>query len=255
MLGCGGERASLEFGEFRVEDIAETRAVVRFDTSLPASSVVLYGTSADDLDHEATDIATEPGGLSYEHEVPLEDLVPDTEYHWRAEVVDRDNVISRSGVDAFVTLEGQVTPEPDNVALLSAGAEVVEVSSNWAAEDNGSTYGANNAFDGRMATEWASDGDGDDAWVELDFGSIRTLESFAFRSRQMNDGSAIVREVELVFDDHEVRGPFETPDPTVRYAFPLTPPLAAERVRIRAVETTGGNAGAREIQFYEQAEP
>jgi hypothetical protein len=255
MLCCGGERATLEFGEFRVEDIAETRAVVRFDTSLPASGVVLYGSSADDLDETATDIATEPGGLSYAHEVPLEDLEPDTKYYWRAQAVDRDSTTLRSAVDAFVTLEGEAAEKADNVALLSAGAEVVEVSSNWAAEDNGSTYGANNAFDGKMATEWASDGDGDDAWVELDFGSIRTLESFAFRSRQMSDGSAIVREVELEFDDGEVRGPFETPDPTVRYAFPLTPALAAERVRIRAVKTSGGNTGAREIQFFEQIEP
>jgi len=255
MLRCGGERATLEFGEFRVEDIAATRAVVRFETSLPASSVVLYGTSADDLDHTATDIATEPGGLSYAHEVPLEDLQPDTKIHWRAEVVDRDNAVSRSAVDAFVTLDEDQALQADNVALLSAGAEVVEVSSNWADEDNESTYGANNAFDGRMATDWASNGDGDDAWVELDFGSLRTLASFAFRSRQMSDRSAIVREVELVFDDDEVRGPFETPDPTVRYAFPLTPPLDARRVRIRALETTGGNTGAREIEFYQPVAP
>ncbi len=68
----------------------------------------------------------------------------------------------------------------------------------------------------------------------------------------MSDGSSIIRKLELRFDgDGEVRGPFETPDPDVRYEFALSPPLDAQRVLLRALETSGGNTGAREIEFYE----
>jgi len=251
LSGCGGEQGTTELSELRIEEITGTRAVVRFETSQPSSGEVLFGTSDEALDQTAKDVAMVPGDLSFTHEVPLEDLEPDTKYYWRARAVDRDNATLLTDLDSFTTEDAELAPEADNVALLSAGAEVFEVSSNWGAGDDDSTYGANHAFDGKMASEWASDGDGDEAWVELELGELRRITSWAFRSRHMADGTAIILKVELAFDGDTERGPFDVPDPTERYLFAIEPPVEASRVRIKAVDTSGGNTGAREISFYE----
>lgn len=252
LVACGGERDTVEFSNLRVEEIGATRAVIRFDTSLPTSCEVLYGGSRSKLDQSATDPDMEPGQLVTTHQVPLEDLAPDTGYFWRARAVDRENAVFLSEVDSFTTLTMQGSGLGANVALLENGAVVVAVSSNWGGGDNDSTYGANKAFDGQMTTAWSSAGDGDEAWVELDFGSERELRTFAFRSREMSDKSSIISKLQLVFDEGaETRGPFETPEPSERYQFELDPPVVAERVRLEALETSGGNTGAREIEFYE----
>ncbi|HEU5075094.1 MAG TPA: discoidin domain-containing protein [Polyangiaceae bacterium] len=251
-IACGGERATVELIDLRIEEIEGTRAVVRFETSLPTSGEVRFGASDEALDRTALDVAMEPGELSFTHEVPLEDLEPEAEYFWRARAVDRDNAVLLTEVDSFTTLDAaEPMPSADNVALPSAGAAVFDVSSNWGGGENDSTYGANHAFDGHMASEWASDGDGDGAWIELEFGGLRRITSFAFRSRHMADGSSSIRRVELAFDGDTERGPFDVPDATRRYLFSIEPPVEASRVRLKAVESTGGNTGAREIQFYE----
>jgi len=249
--GCGGEQATTELTQLRIEEIADNRAAVRFETSLPTSGEVLFGTSDDELDRTASDVAMVPGDLSFAHEVPLEDLEPDTKYYWRARAVDRDNAVLLTELDSFTTADADPTEQGDNVALSGAGAKVFEVSSNWGAGKNDSIYGADHAFDGKMASEWASDGEGDQAWVELEFGGLRRITNFAFRSRHMSDGTSIIRRVELAFDGDTERGPFDVPDPTERYLFRIEPPVEASRVRIKAVETSGGNTGAREIEFYE----
>lgn len=250
-IACGGEQATTELSQLRVEEIAGTRAVVRFETSLPTSGEVEFGSSKSKLDRTAMDVAMEPGELSFTHEVPLEDLEPDTEYTWRVRAVDRDNAVLSTKLASFTTADTEPPAMGDNVARRSAGAEVFEVSSNWGGGTNDSIYGAEHAFDGKMASEWASDGDGDEAWVELEFGGLRRITGFAFRSRHTSDGRSIIRRVELAFDGDTERGPFDVPDPTKRYLFAIEPPVEASRVRIKAVETTGGNTGAREIEFYE----
>ncbi|HEY6725416.1 MAG TPA: discoidin domain-containing protein [Polyangiaceae bacterium] len=251
LTACGGEKATTELSGLRIDDVSGRRAVVRFETSLPTTGEVQFGTSAGKLDRSARDVAMDPGELSFTHEVPLEDLQPDTQYTWRARAVDRDNAVVLTDLDAFTTRDEEPEAKGDNVALASAGAKVFEVSSNWGGGNNDSTYGADNAFDGKMASEWASDGDGDQAWIELEFGSVRRITGFAFRSRHMSNGSSTIRRVELAFDGDTERGPFDVPDATERYLFPIDPPVEASRVRIKAVETTGGNTGAREVEFYE----
>ncbi|MBW2628499.1 MAG: hypothetical protein JRE45_12830, partial [Deltaproteobacteria bacterium] len=44
-------------------------------------------------------------------------------------------------------------------------------------------------------------------------------------------------------------GPFETPDPDQRYIFEIAP-IRAQRVRVEAVTTTGGNSGVKEIELF-----
>jgi len=236
----------IRFGDLRTEEIAARRAVVRFTTETPTSCEVDFGTAAQTLDQTATDPSMAQGELSTDHEVPLEDLVPATTYFWRGRVVDADGQMALTEVLSFTTLGDDATTGLQNFAL---GAAVVEVSSTFGGGGDDSTWGANKAFDGRMATEWATDGDGDAAHVTVDFGFVRKVTHFAFRSREMADGTSIVTQVQLRFDGGEPVGPFDTPDPDVRYEFRLEQGVAAQTATLEAVETTGGNTGAREVEF------
>ena len=246
----GGE-TPVEFIDLRVEEITANRAVVRFDTSVPTSCEAEWGTAEDALDNTATDPDMEEGELAIEHEVPLEDLSPDQVYFMRARATDAAGNTYYSDIESFRTMSGDDMPDGTNVALMSAGSRVTDVSSNFGNAANDATWGASNAIDGSMSTEWSTNGDGDDAWVTIDFGQMRNIERFGFRSRKMADGTSIVTSVRIVLDGDAAMGPFSTPDPDERYVFDITPTLTRS-VRVEAVTTTGGNTGAKEIQFFER---
>ena len=259
LAGCGSDSSSLtdpntidgiEFSDLNATEITSTGALVSFTTSVPTTCFVEYGTNADSLDMTATDLTMEDNELSVEHTVQLEDLMPATTYYYRGLVTDSEEMMYRSGTQPFTTLPDTAPSALTNVALLSAGTAVADVSSNFGNGANDSSWGANNAIDGLMSSEWSSYGDGDDAFITLDFGGDRTIVKFGFRSRKMSNGTAIITGVRLIFDDDSVAGPFETPDPDTTYTFDIEPPVTAGTVRIEAVTTTGGNTGAKEIQFY-----
>lgn len=242
--------ADLQFIDLRVEEIGPTRGVVRFRTSRPATCQAEYGLAETALDRVATDPAMGPDTLADEHEVPLEDLEPATVYHYRARAADQAGRAYRSQVQTFTTTDAATTGAGlVNFSLRSEGTTVLGVSSNYGGGDHDSAWGAHRAIDGQMATEWASDGDGDSAWIALDFGDVRPVARFEFRSRQMADGSSVITRLRLRFDGDLVRGPFDTPDPDTVYGFDLGDVVRTRTARLEAVTTTGGNAGAREIRF------
>ncbi len=242
---------AIEFSDLRVEEIAADRAVVRFDTSVPSSCEVEYGPAMDQLNGTATDPDMEPGQLALDHDVPLEDLDPETTYYLRAVATDGDGQTAYSNTIQFATTAADdPTAGLTNVALLAQGTTVVAVSSNFGGGDNDSTWGVHRALDGLMNTEWATAGDGDDAFVSLDFGQTRTLSHFAYRSRMMNDGTSIVTRVQLLVDGQVVLGPVDTPEHQERYVFEFDPALETREIRFEAVETTSGNTGAKEIQLF-----
>lgn len=240
----------VEFLHLRVEELSATRAVVRFDTSRPTSCQAEFGTAVDDLDRSATDPDMAEGELSLDHEVPLEDLLGETTYHWRAVAVDAAGESHISETQSFTTPPNLDTNDWVNVALASQGTRIAGKSSNWAGGADESSFGALNAIDGQMASEWSSDGDGDAAWIELELGQPRSLVGFGFRSRMMTDGSSIVTSTELLVDGETRLGPFATPEHTRVYRFDFAAPLAATRVRVQVRSSTGGNTGAREIQLF-----
>lgn len=244
---CGGDNP-LVFTNVRVEEITAAHAVVRFTTSRPATCVVRLGTAADALDQTFTDPNMEPGRLSTDHNVPLENLTPSTPYYFRAEATDASGSTFLSSPGEFSTLANS-GPTLTNVALLSAGTTVVTVSSNWGGGANDSTYGVNKALDADFTTEWSTSGDGDGAFVELDLGQRRMVVAFGFRSRQMSDGSSIITSVGLSLDGGPLLGPFDTSDPTQLYVFTLAAPVEVQRARVSAATSSGGNTGAKEIQL------
>ncbi len=257
--GCGDDgnerQPAIQFLNLRVEEISPTRALVRFDTNVPTTCKAEYGTSEENLDFEASDPSMMPNQLAENHNVPLEDLAPQTTYFYRAKATDENGVTARSDIHAFTTLPAPDASAMTNVALATMGTRVAHVSSNFGdgamvKVGNDSAWGANNAIDGSVTTEWATADDGDDAFIELDFGQARTISGVGFRSRRMTDGSSIIRSFLLVLPDESVLGPFDTPDPDQFYAFDFDPPVTTQTIRLEAFATTGGNTGAKEIQFF-----
>ncbi len=244
-----GERGMIRFIDLRVEDISATRAVVRFDTDIPTTCEVEWGSSRDALINTAVDPSMVEGEFETDHEVPIEDLNPDTTYYLRAVAEDAQGREDVSSVISFQTLSQAATPEGTNIATLAMGSSIDEVSSNFGNAANDATWGANNGIDGSMSSEWSSNGDGNDAWISIDFGQTRKIEHFGFRSRKMTNGTAIITSVQVTFDDTTTVGPFATPSPDELYLFALSP-IEARYARIEVLDSSGGNTGAKEIQFF-----
>ena len=254
---------SVEFTDLRAERITATSAMVRFNTSRLTTCEAQYGVVESALDRVSTDPMMGTA-RALEHNVPLEGLAPGTTYYYRARATDEEGDTFLSDLGQFTTLSLDEIPEPGslvdpaglvNVATLASGSSVISVSSNFGGGSIASVWGANSAFDGDMASEWATNGDGDDAFIEVDFGRERTITRFGFRSRKMADGSSVITSLRLLISTDAastalVKGPFETPDPDQTYLYDFAAPVTARRIRLEAVTTTGGNTGAKEIQFF-----
>jgi hypothetical protein len=238
------------FSNLRVEDDIGTRAVVRVTTRVPVSCKTHYGAAAAALDRVATDPDMIPGTMTTMHHVPLENLVPGTTYFLQGVAQDADGTVHSTLIGSFTTGPGDATQAMTNMASQSQGSTIASVSSNWAGGANDSAFGVDHVIDGDMYTEWSTNGDGDGAWLVIDLGQARTLTHFAYRSRKMTDGTSIVTRFRLIFDDTVTIGPMDSPDPDTRYAFALSQPVMAQRVRFEAVTTSGGNTGAKELQLF-----
>ncbi len=241
------------------ESIAAREAVFSFDTTVETSCEAEVGTDGTGFDQPFEDPDMDPDDpYAFDHRVPLTGLDPATTYFVRARAVDRDGREYLSEPLRFVTADEDEEVSDggssggdalNNLALLENGTTVADVSSIFGSEDFDSTWGIHKALDGSVNSEWSSHGDGDDAHVELDLGAPRIIRELRFQSRKMSDGSSIIRSVRLVLDAGVTVGPLPTPDPDTMYAFSFDPPLRTRSVALEAVETTGGNTGAKEIQL------
>lgn len=251
LSGCGDDPTSptvVDFIDLRIEEVSSARAVVRFETSEPTTCEAEFGVDADALDQRATDPSMEPDAYSVDHEVFLEDLAPSTNYFVRARAELPSGEVSYSDTYEFTTAMAVAVDSLINYALATRGGTIGGVSSNFGGGTNDSFWGANNAIDGQMSTEWSSNGDGNNAWILIDFGQRRRLTHFEFRSRQMPDGTAITTSIQVQFGDSEPLGPFATPEPEQVYRFELGS-IEAESVRLDILTSTGGNTGIREVRF------
>ena len=231
-----------------------TSVVIQFTSGVPTMCNVAYG---DDTDYGS--LATMPmmAGAVREHAVTLTGLTPNTTYHYRITLTDEQARVYQSEDFVFTTTavesEGGVPgaggqPEGENVASLAAGARVVGVSSNWGGGANDSAFGADNAIDGQKNTEWSSNGDGDDAWIEIELAQTYEVHTIGFWTRTMSDGTAQLFRFSITTDQGETFGPFDLPDAMRIYTFPVQ--FTARTLRFDAVETSGGNTGAVEIEVY-----
>ena len=135
----------------------------------------------------------------------------------------------------------------ENIAAKDKGARIVGVSSNYGNGANDSAFGANNAIDGDPGTAWSSDGEGDNAWIEIELPTETHVTSIGFWTRTMGT-SAQIFSFRVITDGGEVYGPFELAGTDSIYYFDTD--LTAKGLRFESVSTSGGNTGALEIEVY-----
>ncbi|PKB72966.1 MAG: hypothetical protein BZY75_04310 [SAR202 cluster bacterium Io17-Chloro-G7] len=140
----------------------------------------------------------------------------------------------------------------ENLASPELGARVVGVSSNYGNGDNESSFGAAKAVDGNPATAWSSNGDGSDAWLEIELPSETRVTSLGFWSRTMGT-SAEIFSFKVVNENGEVVGPFVLESSDKIYYFETD--IAGKSLRFEAVDTSGGNTGAMSIEVYGEPVP
>lgn len=243
LVGCAGSSSSdvsarpiseIIDGDISVTpDPTGTTATVEATTTLPVACAVVYGTD-DDFGSIAVDDDMQ-GGAHADHMPQLVGLQPDTEYRYVLQGSDTSGAFYRSDVMTFRTASAAETPG-ENVA---PSATVSEASSAFS-----DAFAAANAIDGDLGTEWSTAGDGDDAWIELDLGATTEITGFAYRSREMTDGTAIVETYTVTVDGGQPLGPFAADGTPTEVA------TEGRSLRIDAETTTGGNTGAVEVEVY-----
>jgi len=139
-----------------------------------------------------------------------------------------------------------------NLATPEEGTTVIGVSSNYGGGGNDSSFGADKALDNNPTTAWSSNGDGDDAWFEVELASDTRITSVGFWSRTMGT-SAEIKTFRVITDRGETAGPFTLDDATGIYYFETD--IFGKRLRFEAIETSGGNTGAVTIEVYGEPGP
>jgi F5/8 type C domain len=228
--------SQIEVGKVHLHLTADGRsATLQLVTHPPTVCAIAYGETG-----SLGSIADDPnmGGTAVSrHTVVLGGLVPGTTYYFRLTAIDASGRVFQSRkLASFKTPRGPGAREHD----VATGAKVLAASSQWSG-----TYGASNAVDGNLSTEWASNGNGNRAFVTIQLKRQYKIRGVAFITRQMADGSAITRTFAVVVGGRRY-GPFPTGNPL---------DLRIARVRFRArvlrfevVTSTGGNTGADEIE-------
>lgn len=228
-------------------DIKPNSATVLIDTGVPVVCAAAYGTTTA-YGRLATD-SDMAGGPHENHHPLLSGLQPDTDYHVRLQGVGQDGTLYRSQDYTFHTPKGDASdtrPAGTNLALMAGGAKIAGVSSNYGGDNTGS-YGANNAIDGNPSTQWSSNGDGNKAWIEIELPAKGHITSIGFWSRTMGS-SAEIRTFRMIADGGQAYGPFTLADAGSVHYFAVD--FTAQRLRFEAVDTSGGNTGAVEIEIY-----
>ena len=224
-------------------ELSGSGASIGFSTEEPTLSSTAIG-----LAEDFGRIARAPGSNpSVNHEVSLPGLQADSKYYSETIAIDKTGELIRSPLISFTTLEVVEEDFGENYALIAKGADITGVSSNFGNDIAGS-FGALNVIDGDPGTEWSSQGEGDNAWIEIELAETIEVTGFGFWSRTMGDTGEI-RKLRVLDETGEVLGEFEIPDAEKLYNFTLVP-VQARRLRFEVIDSTGGNTGAREIRIY-----
>jgi hypothetical protein len=231
--------------DVQVFDMTDTTARVNFVGTIPLACYLVYGT-----DESFGFVTNDPDmaqAAIIDHNPVLLDLEPDTEYVFRMQGIGEDGVIYVSELYRFHTL-----PASDEISanLLSPenGAVVLEVSSNFGNQPNDGRWGILNAFDGNPATEWSSNGDGDDAYFVVELDSRYHIDTIEYRTRAMNDGTAITEAFTITTDSGELFGPFEVEAFTELTTFEVD--MVTTALRYDVERSTGGNTGIIDIAVF-----
>jgi hypothetical protein len=220
-------------------------ATLPIRTSVPVACTVVYGqTEAFGSLTLDQDMA---GGTHSDHNPLLQGLEPETEYFFRVQGVDDEGVVYLSEVMTFTT-PPRDTGQVENLASPLRGADVVGFSSAFGGAGVNDRWGPGMAFDDNPNTEWSTDGDGNQAWVEVQLAGPARVDTLTFHTRSMSDGSSITDAFTVTTDRGETFGPFQVAGGDGPASFEVD--FTAEKLRFDLVETTGGNTGAVDIGVY-----
>jgi hypothetical protein len=217
-------------------------ATIRFDSGVPTVCNAAYGETTN-----YGQVATIPmlDGATLDHELTFIDLRPDTTYHYLITATDINGNTYQSSDFTFKT-------EPAETADLGInlldGAQVVDVSSNFGGAANDETWGAESAIDGRSGSAWSSNGDGDEAYIEIELEQAVRIHTLRVHTRSMPNDTAQIFSFTVTSDAGETFGPFELPDATQLHSFDVD--LLARALRFDVVSSNGGNTGFVELEAY-----
>jgi hypothetical protein len=228
-----------------IVDITDSDAVLLFESSVPLACSVVYGPTTEygmvSVDQDMS------GGAHTDHRPLLTGLEPDTEYHYRVQGTGPDGTLYVGEDMTFRTAAAQEGGET-NLAALEAGASIVAVSSAFGGAAEDERWGANSAIDGNRGTAWSSDGDGDDAFVEIELAQRAQLDAVEVWSRSMSDGTARILAFTLTTDGGQVLGPFTLEGTEEPNRFEVD--AVTSTLRLDVVESSGGNTGLVEFAAY-----
>ncbi|MEA2058295.1 MAG: discoidin domain-containing protein [Actinomycetota bacterium] len=234
---------SSEF-DFGYEERGLPAMTVATDVAVVCS--IAWG-ETEDLGNLNTDL--DMGGTGHaEHDVLLPGAEAGKTYFYRVQGSGSDGTLYQSEIATFTLPDA-----PDAAATtaemgghgdnLAEGATLVEVSSEFS-----EAWSGENAIDGDLATEWATSGSGDDAFIVIDLGESREVAGVEFLTRSMSDGSAIASEYTVTVDDGETFGPFPAGDAADSMFSEAQ--FSGRVIRFDVAASTGGNTGAIEVRVF-----
>ncbi len=228
-------------GQIEIVDLTGDSARLEVETTISVVCSVVYGPD-ESYGQQSTDTDMAGGGHS-SHSPLLDNLEPETVYHYRLIGAGPDGTLYRSEDMTFETPaasapEGLV-PQGRNAASSKEGARIAEASSEF-----GANWAATNAIDGDPATEWSSAGDADDAFVTVALAGATELVAVGIWTRTMGS-TAEIESFQVVTDAGTRLGPFEVPGAGMLHTFPVD--VTAETLRFEVVSSSGGNTGLVEL--------
>ena len=233
---------------FEVDPLDPSRTIFRVTTTEPAICAIVWG-ETESLGNFNNSLAMNGTGI-VQHDVFLPGALPGESYYFQLQGSTADGSLFQSELATFTVPEvdqSDAMASDDAMAVhgpnLALEASVADVSSEFS-----DTWGATNAIDDDLTTEWSSSGDGDDAFITLDLGSVQDIGGVEFITRSMADGSAITTTYWVTIDDGEQLGPFDAGTPADLRFQPIE--ASGQLVRFEAQDTTGGNTGAMEVRVF-----
>lgn len=256
LAACGGTSGGevLPFSEIQDSEFVfendpgfPDRGIFRVVTTEPTICSIAWGPT-EELGNQNNSLAMNGTGI-IDHDVLLPGAEAGQTYYFRVQGATADGQLFQSEISTFTLPAAEAAGDDEEMGdvahgeNLALGATVVDVSSEFSTD-----WAGKNAIDDDLATEWATAGSGDDAFLTIDLGSPQEIAGVEFLTRSMADGSAIANDFFVIVDDGDRLGPFTAGNPA-------NPEFAAvsftgKVIRFEIDTSTGGNTGAIEVRVF-----